>query len=569
MKRVVMFSGGIGSWAAAKRVAAAHGTADMVLLFADTLIEDEDLYRFLDEAAANVGVPLTRIAEGRTPWQVFKDERYIGNSRVDPCSKILKRGQIDKWRNENCDPADTTVYVGLSWDEEHRFTRLLPRVAPWKYEAPMCEAPYLDKPAVLAWAKSEGLRPPRLYEMGFPHNNCLSGDTRFVTDEGIKTLGETVGQKVIVLGSRAAWHNASVQSFGKQRLMRVELQRYSETKIVYATAGHRWLRRTRPHRTERTSVITTDLRPDDWLVSMYSRIEPAVRPSAYGIAHGIVFGAGTRTDAETSWNNPARVMLCGEKNAQLLRWFPLSPQQAAPDGIEVRDLPRTWKEPPSIAESKSYLYGWLAGYFAADGTVTGGQIRLCSARREHLEFAAGVAAKLGIGTCAISSKMRSGFGRPPTALYTLVLLPSTLREDFFLIAQHRERYVGKKRSRPADFRVVSVESTDRTEEVFCAVVPEGHEFTLEGNLLTGNCGGFCIKAGQAQFALLLRTMPERYAAHEAEEEALRAYLNKDVSIMRDRRGGTSKTLTMQAFRERIEKDDFDKFEWGGCGCAID
>lgn len=42
MKHVVMFSGGIGSWAAAKRVAAEHGTADLTLLFTDTLIEDAD-----------------------------------------------------------------------------------------------------------------------------------------------------------------------------------------------------------------------------------------------------------------------------------------------------------------------------------------------------------------------------------------------------------------------------------------------------------------------------------------------------------------------------------------------
>lgn len=54
MKHVVMFSGGAGSWAAAKRVAERHGTADLTLLFTDTLMEDEDLYRFLHEAAAAV-----------------------------------------------------------------------------------------------------------------------------------------------------------------------------------------------------------------------------------------------------------------------------------------------------------------------------------------------------------------------------------------------------------------------------------------------------------------------------------------------------------------------------------
>ena len=48
-----MFSSGISSWAAAKRYAEQKGTAGMVLLFADTGIEDEDNYRFLHEAASD------------------------------------------------------------------------------------------------------------------------------------------------------------------------------------------------------------------------------------------------------------------------------------------------------------------------------------------------------------------------------------------------------------------------------------------------------------------------------------------------------------------------------------
>jgi len=91
MKHIVQFSAGVGSYMAAKRVVAQYGTADTLLLFADTLIEDADAYRFLDEAAANVGAELIKIAEGRDPWQVFNDRRFLGNSRVDPCSKVLKR----------------------------------------------------------------------------------------------------------------------------------------------------------------------------------------------------------------------------------------------------------------------------------------------------------------------------------------------------------------------------------------------------------------------------------------------------------------------------------------------
>lgn len=175
LKRVVMFSGGVGSWAAAKRVAERHGTENLTLLFTDTLIEDPDLYRFLLEAASNVGGELVRLAEGRTVWEVFRDEKFLGNHRIDPCSKILKRQVADRWLATNCDPASTVVYVGIDWTEEHRFTRLRNRRRPWVYEAPLCEPPYLRKDQVFASLAVEGIEAPRLYRLGFAHNNCGGG----------------------------------------------------------------------------------------------------------------------------------------------------------------------------------------------------------------------------------------------------------------------------------------------------------------------------------------------------------------------------------------------------------
>jgi hypothetical protein len=172
VKHVVMFSGGITSWAAARRVTAAHGKKDVTLLFTDTLIEDEDCYRFLDEAAANIGLPIVKLAEGRDVWQVFHDERFLGNSRIDPCSRILKREMADRYMKQNFDPADTVRYVGIDWTEAHRYERLKVRLAPWKVEAPLCEPPFLTKQDCIAWATAEGLEPPRLYSMGFSHNNC-------------------------------------------------------------------------------------------------------------------------------------------------------------------------------------------------------------------------------------------------------------------------------------------------------------------------------------------------------------------------------------------------------------
>lgn len=170
--RVVMFSGGVGSWATARRVRERWGLDGLQLLFADTLIEDEDVYRFLDEAAADIGAPLERVADGRDPWQVFRDERYIGNTRVDPCSRVLKRELMRRWLDERFDPASTVVYLGIDWSEAHRIERAAPRWAPWTVEAPLCEPPYGSKADLIDELRAAGIEPPRLYAMGFPHANC-------------------------------------------------------------------------------------------------------------------------------------------------------------------------------------------------------------------------------------------------------------------------------------------------------------------------------------------------------------------------------------------------------------
>ncbi|MFE9328350.1 hypothetical protein ACIHDR_46760 [Nocardia sp. NPDC052278] len=172
MKRIVQMSGGIGSFAAATRVAQRYGTSDMVLLFADTLAEDEDLYRFLSDAVAYLGMPLVRVCDGRTPWEVFADVRFIGNSRLAPCSKWLKQIPCRRWLEQNCDPADTVLYVGLDWAERRREPGVVHGWTPWRVEFPMAEAPYLTKEQMLDDCRARGLMPPRLYELGYRHNNC-------------------------------------------------------------------------------------------------------------------------------------------------------------------------------------------------------------------------------------------------------------------------------------------------------------------------------------------------------------------------------------------------------------
>lgn len=173
MKHVVQMSGGIGSFAAATRIVDRFGTDDTVLLFADTLAEDPDLHRFLGEAVEYLGVPLTRVADGRDPFQVFADVRYIGNSRIAPCSRYLKQIPCRSWLQQHCDPADTVLYVGLDKAEWHRQPGVVKGWSPWRVEFPMTEQPCLSKEQMLDECRVvHGIEPPLLYELGYSHNNC-------------------------------------------------------------------------------------------------------------------------------------------------------------------------------------------------------------------------------------------------------------------------------------------------------------------------------------------------------------------------------------------------------------
>lgn len=169
---IVMYSGGIGSWMTAKRVVEKQGKEDVILLFTDTLIEDEDLYRFIDETVADMGVEFVRLADGRTPWEVYKDERFLGNSRIAPCSHILKQKVSREWITKNFTPDECILYLGIDWTEQHRTKAPVKNWSPYKVEFPMCEQPYMTKDEMLQQLSDLGIEVPRLYKMGFAHNNC-------------------------------------------------------------------------------------------------------------------------------------------------------------------------------------------------------------------------------------------------------------------------------------------------------------------------------------------------------------------------------------------------------------
>jgi DNA primase len=334
--------------------------------------------------------------------------------------------------------------------------------------------------------------------------HCLAGDTRVLTWEGVRPIRELADDTHRILARDGNWVVAPFYSFGLQPLMRLVVSRNGQVKELFATAEHRWfVRDGGGHRAVR-EVVTSELRPSQRLASKFpgTRVKQTT-PSPFGIAHGITFGDGSRNGTGTM------AQLDPVKDAPLLKWFPNSFVTEREDRILVHHLPRMFKEVPPLDESVPYLYGWLAGYVAADGHVAkDGTVMLHCADRATLEYVRAVCTRLGIGTYGITEQVREGFpGREPSSLFRIHFVNEDLTEEFFLLDQHRLRFSSSPKAFARRGWVVrSVEPTDRVEEVFCAIVDQGHAFVLEDNILTGNCFGCGLGGDAIDFLMKQETL---------------------------------------------------------------
>jgi len=151
-------------------------------------------------------------------------------------------------------------------------------------------------------------------------------------------------------------------------------------------------------------------------------------------------------------------------------------------------LPRYFKDAPDLSESRSYLLGWLAGYFAADGSVNkAGQATIESASIGSLQLVRDVCYLLGVDSSPIQSRKRMGIHGRVAELHRVSLRGSDLPDSFWLKTAHATRRAGKGYKGRSGWTVVSVEDFGEVEEVFCAEVPSTEKFVLADNLVTGNC----------------------------------------------------------------------------------
>lgn len=352
---------------------------------------------------------------------------------------------------------------------------------------------------------------------------CFTGDTEFLTRDGVMTFEDAVGTTQLVLtyddptrvsGAKRGkpvnknkpvnyagrWVEAPIQYYGEQPVLEVVLSRNGVLKTIKATPEHLWFASTdgRTSRRGTADAVRTDALSEGMALAAVFPKAATTRStvSRVGVMAGFVYG-----DGHTQRRRGAFADLWGDKDAALLPYFDGCPSYPVKHdgllGTRVYGMPAAFKDAPTLEEGVPYLMGWLAGYIAADGSVStnGSTVTISSASRESLDLVRDVATLLGIGTYGVTEASRIGTGRVETPLYKVSFVADTMVADLLLIPEHRRRFAeyearrgqGGTAGSPVRWTVVSVEDKGEVAPVYCAEVSGTENFALADNVWVHNC----------------------------------------------------------------------------------
>jgi 3'-phosphoadenosine 5'-phosphosulfate sulfotransferase (PAPS reductase)/FAD synthetase len=183
-RHIVSFSTGVPSAVTAYLVTQQH--PDAIVVFADTLWEDDDNYRFYKDVETLLGKPIVSLTGGQNPLEIANKEgySYIPNSRTATCTLKAKIKVLREFMQEG-----DTLYLGMDLSDKKK-GRLASPIKNWGKVGVNIRYPIIEQNIqdVQAFAKSLGLNPPRMYSMGYKHANCGGRCVKQGRGDWIRTL---------------------------------------------------------------------------------------------------------------------------------------------------------------------------------------------------------------------------------------------------------------------------------------------------------------------------------------------------------------------------------------------
>lgn len=367
---------------------------------------------------------------------------------------------------------------------------------------------------------------------------CFSGDTGVITDKGVFKMKDIENKSVKVINGDGNWSDVVFTNRGKQKLMKITMRRERELKEIFATPDHRW-HITKGNYHKFVGVTTTDFLESGMEIKNVLAPKPNRNlDTRAGIVHGIVYGDGYILDdgkKDANGNYKFHTQLCEDKIEDLEyylkdflhgRLISSTEDDSRCKSLRLRlESFINLKELP-VNMSNEYLYGFVSGLLATDGTINKGTVRI-TGNEQTIRYLESICPQIGfkvsnVAICAKKGRITQIRGircesKQDTWYISLEGCSIDYRKDL-LREFHEDKFTdfNEGNRRNSNWKVVSVEKTDRFEDVYCCVEPNTHKFVLNGGVLSSNCDtdGYFVMHKKGEAEKLRQYLQERMPGNE-------------------------------------------------------
>ena len=326
---------------------------------------------------------------------------------------------------------------------------------------------YLLSPEIIQ-AHNEGLIHFHDADYFLQHmHNCFHGKTRFITSEGIKSFDEfSDGSSVRVLDKDGFWRNATVRTYEKNKMYEVTFTTAKMKKTVVCTSNHRWLLQ--------NGEVTTNLKIGDRLLPI-TNITDKYTIESYHESNMFTLGFLVGDGCDHIGSNLHQVRLCGHK-VEYSKYFESAGYKlTAINGTDDIIATKHGYIKQDFLNSKSWKYMsendkrlLFLGLYAADGKINGN--RLCTTDERVAELIEDISCFAGFYISSKSTEIRD----------------TQYKENSEILVYH---FITHQPNNLC-WKVADIKPYHSTTEYlsWCVEEPITHSFTLEGGMITGNCG---------------------------------------------------------------------------------
>ena len=322
--------------------------------------------------------------------------------------------------------------------------------------------------------------------------HCFASDTKIITRDGVYTINDILGKDVEVINGNGEWEKVQFKSYGFDKIWEITLKSNKKTKIIRTTKKHEWF--VQNHK----KPITTDKLKSgyrlerQWLnvVEEYKIVPEAVR-------HGFLYGDGNIERKNQNGTFISRANLLDERKYNFAKNFfhitkYTSRSYEKTYGTIMHKTDYNVKELPKNLDDLDYIFSFLAGYFAADGSCNNDSVVINSSKLPDLVQIKHFFTLIGIPSypiyCQIKNEKSNGgclSYKKEHRLYGLRVVASQVPKNFYL-SEKRDNYERKFKNGYLGWTVCDITETNNIQEVFCCQTST-HSFVLEDFILTHNC----------------------------------------------------------------------------------